>query len=90
MTTFTSAAPSHVTATRVIRRRGFSALELLIVCAILEDGNNNDRVDDGERVTYAALGNGSRGLSHVEQGARERLARRVLKRARLHRSITFR
>ncbi|HSU93039.1 MAG TPA: hypothetical protein VLI43_04985 [Gemmatimonadaceae bacterium] len=49
MTTFTSAAPSHVTATRVIRRRGFSALELLIVCAILEDGNNNDRVDDDWR-----------------------------------------
>ncbi len=115
MTTLPSAAPSHVTAARVVRRRGFSALELLIVCAIvgifatlayprvnftqfqvdsgartvrfalqdaerlavtrqydvvvsfdvvnnrlriLEDGNNNDRVDSGERVTYAALGNG--------------------------------
>jgi prepilin-type N-terminal cleavage/methylation domain-containing protein len=115
MTLFTSASPSHVTAPRFIRRRGFSAIELLIVCAIvgifatlayprvnftqfqvdsgartvrvalqnaerlavtrqydvvvsfdtvgkrlriLEDGNNNDAVDNGERVTYAALEDG--------------------------------
>jgi prepilin-type N-terminal cleavage/methylation domain-containing protein len=115
MTTFASAAPSHVTAPREFRRRGFSAIELLIVCAIvgifatlayprvnftqfqvdsgartvrvvlqnaerlavtrqydvvvsfdvvnrrlriLEDGNNNDLVDNNERVTYAALENG--------------------------------
>jgi prepilin-type N-terminal cleavage/methylation domain-containing protein len=110
-----NATPSHVTATRPIRRGGFSAIELLIVCAIvgifatlayprvnftqfqvdsgartvrvalqnaerlavtrqydvvvsfdiplkrlriLEDGNNNDAVDNGERVTYAALEDG--------------------------------
>jgi prepilin-type N-terminal cleavage/methylation domain-containing protein len=104
-----------VTAPRSTRRRGFSAIELLIVCAIvgifatlayprvnftqfqvdsgartirvalqnaerlavtrqydvvvsfdatrkrvriLEDGNNNDIVDNGERVTYAALEDG--------------------------------
>jgi prepilin-type N-terminal cleavage/methylation domain-containing protein len=115
MTSFTSASPSHVTAPRSVRRRGFSAIELLIVCAIvgifatlayprvnftqfqvdsgartvrvalqnaerlavtrqydvvvsfdvtnkrlriLEDGNNNDAVDNGERVTYAALEDG--------------------------------
>jgi prepilin-type N-terminal cleavage/methylation domain-containing protein len=115
MTLFTSASPSHVTAPRPVRRRGFSAVELLIVCAIvgifatlayprvnftqfqvdsgartvrvalqnaerlavtrqydvvvsfdvtnkrlriLEDGNNNDAVDNGERVTYAALEDG--------------------------------
>jgi prepilin-type N-terminal cleavage/methylation domain-containing protein len=115
MTLFTSASPSHVTAPRSLRRRGFSAIELLIVCAIvgifatlayprvnftqfqvdsgartvrvalqnaerlavtrqydvvvsfdvanrrlriLEDGNNNDVVDNGERVTYAALEDG--------------------------------
>lgn len=115
MTLFISASPSHVTAPRSIRRRGFSAVELLIVCAIvgifatlayprvnftqfqvdsgartvrvalqnaerlavtrqydvvvsfdvtnkrvrvLEDGNNNDVVDNGERVTYAALEDG--------------------------------
>jgi prepilin-type N-terminal cleavage/methylation domain-containing protein len=115
MTPFTSASPSHVTAPRSVRRRGFSAIELLIVCAIvgifatlayprvnftqfqvdsgartvrvalqnaerlavtrqydvvvsfdvtnkrlriLEDGNNNDVVDNGERVTYAALEDG--------------------------------
>jgi prepilin-type N-terminal cleavage/methylation domain-containing protein len=115
MTLFTSASPSHVTAPRSVRRRGFSAVELLIVCAIvgifatlayprvnftqfqvdsgartvrvalqnaerlavtrqydvvvsfdvtnkrlriLEDGNNNDAVDNGERVTYAALEDG--------------------------------
>ncbi|MBK5187067.1 MAG: prepilin-type N-terminal cleavage/methylation domain-containing protein [Gemmatimonadaceae bacterium] len=107
--------PRHVTAPGSARRRGFSALELLIVCAIvgifatlayprvnftqfqvdsgartvrvalqnaerlavtrqydvvvsfdqinrrlriLEDGNNNDVVDNGERVTYAALEDG--------------------------------
>jgi prepilin-type N-terminal cleavage/methylation domain-containing protein len=115
MTTFTSASPSHVTASRSSRRPGFSAVELLIVCAIVgifatlayprvnftqfqvdsgartvrvslqnaerlavtrqydvvvsfdvankririvEDGNNNDIVDNGERVTYAALEDG--------------------------------
>jgi prepilin-type N-terminal cleavage/methylation domain-containing protein len=115
MTLFTSASPSNVTAPRSIRRSGFSAVELLIVCAIvgifatlayprvnftqfqvdsgartvrvalqnaerlavtrqydvvvsfdvtnkrlriLEDGNNNDAVDNGERVTYAALEDG--------------------------------
>jgi prepilin-type N-terminal cleavage/methylation domain-containing protein len=115
MTPFTSASPSNVTAPRSIRRRGFSAVELLIVCAIvgifatlayprvnftqfqvdsgartvrvalqnaerlavtrqydvvvsfdvtnkrlrvLEDGNNNDVVDNGERITYAALEDG--------------------------------
>jgi prepilin-type N-terminal cleavage/methylation domain-containing protein len=115
MTLFTSASPSHVTAPRRVRRSGFSAVELLIVCAIvgifatlayprvnftqfqvdsgartvrvalqnaerlavtrqydvvvsfdvtnkrlriLEDGNNNDAVDNGERVTYAALEDG--------------------------------
>jgi prepilin-type N-terminal cleavage/methylation domain-containing protein len=115
MTTLTSATPSHVTAPRVSRRLGFSAIELLIVCAIvgifatlayprvnftqfqvdsgartvrvalqnaerlavtrqydvvvsfdvinrrlriLEDGNNNDLVDNNERVTYAALEDG--------------------------------
>jgi prepilin-type N-terminal cleavage/methylation domain-containing protein len=115
MTTLTSAAPSHVTAPRVSHRLGFSAIELLIVCAIvgifatlayprvnftqfqvdsgartvrvalqnaerlavtrqydvvvsfdvinrrlriLEDGNNNDLVDNNERVTYAALEDG--------------------------------
>ena len=115
MTSFTSASTSHVTASRSRRRRGFSAVELLIVCAIVgifatlayprvnftqfqvdsgartvrvslqnaerlavtrqydvvvsfdvpnkririvEDGNNNDIVDNGERVTYAALEDG--------------------------------
>jgi prepilin-type N-terminal cleavage/methylation domain-containing protein len=115
MTTFTKASPSHVTAPRSSRRKGFSAVELLIVCAIVgifatlayprvnftqfqvdsgartirvalqnaerlavtrqydvvvsfdvankrlrivEDGNNNDIVDAGERVTYAALEDG--------------------------------
>jgi prepilin-type N-terminal cleavage/methylation domain-containing protein len=115
MTLLTSESPSHVTASRSIRRRGFSAVELLIVCAIvgifatlayprvnftqfqvdsgartvrvalqnaerlavtrqydvvvsfdtvnkrlriLEDGNNNDAVDNGERITYAALEDG--------------------------------
>jgi prepilin-type N-terminal cleavage/methylation domain-containing protein len=115
MTSFASALPSHVTAPRSSRKRGFSAVELLIVCAIvgifatlayprvnftqfqvdsgartvrvalqnaerlavtrqydvvvsfdvankrvrvLEDGNNNDAVDNGERVTYAALEDG--------------------------------
>jgi prepilin-type N-terminal cleavage/methylation domain-containing protein len=115
MTIFTSAPPSHVTASGSAGRRGFSAIELLIVCAIvgifatlayprvnftqfqvdsgartvrvslqnaerlavtrqydvvvsfdvvnrrlriLEDGNNNDVVDNGERVTYAALEDG--------------------------------
>jgi prepilin-type N-terminal cleavage/methylation domain-containing protein len=115
MTLFTSASPSNVTAPRSIRRSGFSAVELLIVCAIvgifatlayprvnftqfqvdsgartvrvalqnaerlavtrqydvvvsfdvtnkrlrvLEDGNNNDVVDNGERITYAALEDG--------------------------------
>jgi prepilin-type N-terminal cleavage/methylation domain-containing protein len=115
MTLFTSASPSNVTAPRSIRRSGFSAVELLIVCAIvgifatlayprvnftqfqvdsgartvrvalqnaerlavtrqydvvvsfdvtnkrlriLEDGNNNDVVDNDERVTYAALEDG--------------------------------
>ena len=115
MTLFTSASPNHVTVTGSARRRGFSAVELLIVCAIvgifatlayprvnftqfqvdsgartvrvalqnaerlavtrqydvvvsfdqtnkrlriLEDGNNNDAVDNGERVTYAALEDG--------------------------------
>jgi prepilin-type N-terminal cleavage/methylation domain-containing protein len=115
MTLFTSASPSHVTAPRRVRRSGFSAVELLIVCAIvgifatlayprvnftqfqvdsgartvrvalqnaerlavtrqydvvvsfdvtnkrlriLEDGNNNDAVDNGERVTYSALEDG--------------------------------
>jgi prepilin-type N-terminal cleavage/methylation domain-containing protein len=115
MTPFPSASPSYVTAPRSIRKRGFSAVELLIVCAIvgifatlayprvnftqfqvdsgartvrvalqnaerlavtrqydvvvsfdvtnkrvriLEDGNNNDVVDNGERVTYAALEDG--------------------------------
>jgi prepilin-type N-terminal cleavage/methylation domain-containing protein len=115
MTPFSSAPPSHVTAPRSIRRNGFSAIELLIVCAIvgifatlayprvnfthfqvdsgartvrvalqnaerlamtrqhdvvvsfdltnkrlrvLEDRNNNDAVDNGERVTYSALENG--------------------------------
>jgi prepilin-type N-terminal cleavage/methylation domain-containing protein len=115
MTTLTSATPSHVTASRISRRLGFSAIELLIVCAIvgifatlayprvnftqfqvdsgartvrvalqnaerlavtrqydvvvsfdvinrrlriLEDGNNNDLVDNNERVTYAALEDG--------------------------------
>lgn len=115
MTTFASAAPRRVTEPRVVHPRGFSAVELIIVCAIvgifatlayprvnftqfqvdsgartvrvalqnaerlavtrqhdvvvsfdvvnrrlriLEDGNNNDRVDKGERVTYAALENG--------------------------------
>jgi prepilin-type N-terminal cleavage/methylation domain-containing protein len=115
MTLFTSASPSHVTAPRSSAKRGFSAVELLIVCAIvgifatlayprvnftqfqvdsgartirvalqnaerlavtrqydvvvsfdqsnkrvriLEDGNNNDVVDGGERVTYAALEDG--------------------------------
>jgi prepilin-type N-terminal cleavage/methylation domain-containing protein len=115
MTLFTRQSPSHVTARRSIRRRGFSAVELLIVCAIvgifatlayprvnftqfqvdsgartvrvalqnaerlavtrqydvvvsfdtvnkrvriLEDGNNNDVVDNGERITYAALEDG--------------------------------
>jgi prepilin-type N-terminal cleavage/methylation domain-containing protein len=115
MTPFTSASPSHVTAPCSVRRGGFSAIELLIVCAIvgifatlayprvnftqfqvdsgartvrvalqnaerlavtrqydvvvsfdvtnkrlriLEDGNNNDVVDNGERVTYAALEDG--------------------------------
>jgi len=115
MTLFTSAIPNYVTAQRPVRKRGFSAIELLIVCAIvgifatlayprvnftqfqvdsgartirvalqnaerlavtrqydvvvsfdqsnkrvriLEDGNNNDVVDGGERVTYAALEDG--------------------------------
>ena len=115
MTLLTSASPSHVTAPRPARKRGFSAIELLIVCAIvgifatlayprvnftqfqvdsgartirvalqnaerlavtrqfdvvvsfdatnkririLEDGNNNDAVDAGERITYAALEDG--------------------------------
>ena len=115
MTTFASASPRHVTASRSSRRSGFSAVELLIVCAIVgifatlayprvnftqfqvdsgartvrvslqnaerlavtrqydvvvsfdvpnkrirvvEDGNNNDVVDNGERVTYAALEDG--------------------------------
>ena len=115
MTLFTSASPKNVTATGSARRRGFSAVEMLIVCAIvgifatlayprvnftqfqvdsgartirvalqnaerlavtrqydvvvsfdvankrvriLEDGNNNDAVDNGERVTYAALEDG--------------------------------
>jgi prepilin-type N-terminal cleavage/methylation domain-containing protein len=115
MTLLTNAPPSHVTAPRSIRRDGFSAVELLIVCAIvgifatlayprvnftqfqvdsgartvrlalqnagrlavtrqhdvvvsfdltntrlrtLEDRNNNDAVDNGERVTYAALEHG--------------------------------
>jgi prepilin-type N-terminal cleavage/methylation domain-containing protein len=115
MTTFTDASPSHVTAPRSSPRKGFSAIELLIVCAIVgifatlayprvnftqfqvdsgartvrvalqnaerlavtrqydvvvsfdvankrvrivEDGNNNDIVDAGERVTYAALEDG--------------------------------
>ena len=115
MTTCTSASPSRVTVSRSSRRRGFSAVELLIVCAIVgifatlayprvnftqfqvdsgartvrvslqnaerlavtrqydvvvsfdvpnrririvEDGNNNDIVDAGERVTYAALEDG--------------------------------
>jgi prepilin-type N-terminal cleavage/methylation domain-containing protein len=115
MTLFARTSPSHVTAPRSVRKRGFSAIELLIVCAIvgifatlayprvnftqfqvdsgartvrvalqnaerlavtrqydvvvsfdatnrrvriLEDGNNNDAVDNGERVTYAALEDG--------------------------------
>ena len=115
MTIFASASPTHVTVPRSASRRGFSAVELLIVCAIvgifatlayprvnftqfqvdsgartvrvslqnaerlavtrkydvvvsfdvvnrrlriLEDGNNNDVVDNGERVTYAALKDG--------------------------------
>lgn len=115
MTIFTTTSPSHVTAPRSSRRNGFSAVELLIVCAIVgifatlayprvnftqfqvdsgartvrvalqnaqrlavtrqydvvvsfdvpnrririvEDGNNNDIVDAGERVTYAALEDG--------------------------------
>ena len=115
MTTFANASPSNVTAPRSSRRNGFSAVELLIVCAIVgifatlayprvnftqfqvdsgartvrvslqnaerlavtrqydvvvsfdvankririvEDGNNNDIVDVGERVTYAALEDG--------------------------------
>ena len=115
MTTCTHSSPNHVTAPRASRRRGFSAVELLIVCAIVgifatlayprvnftqfqadsgartvrvslqnaerlavtrqydvvvsfdvpnrririvEDGNNNDIVDAGERVTYAALEDG--------------------------------
>ena len=115
MTLFTSASPNHVTAPASVTRRGFSAIELLIVCAIvgifatlayprvnftqfqvdsgartvrvalqnaerlavtrqydvvvsfdqtgkrlriLEDGNNNDAVDGGERVTYAPLEDG--------------------------------
>ncbi len=115
MRSLTSPSTSHVTARRSIRRPGFSAVELLIVCAIVgifatlayprvnftqfqvdsgartvrvalqnaerlavtrqydvvvsfdtvnkririvEDGNNNDLVDNGERVTYAALEDG--------------------------------
>lgn len=115
MRKFASASPNHVTAPRPRSRRGFSVVELLIVCAIvgifatlayprvnftqfqvdsgarsvrvslqnaerlavtrkydvvvsfdvinrrlriLEDGNNNDVVDKGERVTYAAFENG--------------------------------
>jgi prepilin-type N-terminal cleavage/methylation domain-containing protein len=115
MTSFTNASPKDVTAPRSSRRKGFSAIELLIVCAIVgifatlayprvnftqfqvdsgartirvalqnaerlavtrqydvvvsfdvpnkrvrivEDGNNNDIVDGGERVTYAALEDG--------------------------------
>jgi prepilin-type N-terminal cleavage/methylation domain-containing protein len=115
MTFFTSVSPSRVTARPSALRRGFSAVELLIVCAIvgifatlayprvnftqfqvdsgartirvalqnaerlavtrqydvvvsfdqtnkrvriLEDGNNNDAVDNGERVTYAVLEDG--------------------------------
>lgn len=132
MTKFARASPSHVTAPRSRSRRGFSVVELLIVCAIvgifvtlayprvnftqfqvdsgarsvrvslqnaerlavtrkydvvvsfdvinrrlriLEDGNNNDVVDKGERVTYAALENGVRfktppaGLSGPVAGA---------------------
>lgn len=115
MNLYSSASPSRVTARRSPLRRGFSAVELLIVCAIvgifatlayprvnftqfqvdsgartirvalqnaerlavtrqydvvvsfdtsskrmriLEDGNNNDVVDAGERVTYAGLEDG--------------------------------
>jgi len=115
MTLFTRTSPNHVTAPRPIRKRGFSVIELLIVCAIvgifatiayprvnfsqfqvdsgtrtirvalqnaerlavtrkydvvvsfdvnrkrlrvLEDINNNGVVDNGERVTYAALEDG--------------------------------
>ena len=115
MTLFPSSSPNRVTAPRSTARRGFSAVELLIVCAIvgifatlayprvnftqfqvdsgartirvalqnaerlavtrqydvvvsfdlankrvriLEDGNNDDAVDNGERVTYAALEDG--------------------------------
>jgi prepilin-type N-terminal cleavage/methylation domain-containing protein len=115
MTPLTATSPSDVTAARPIRRRGFSVIELLIVCAIvgifatlayprvnftqfqvdggarvvrvtlqnaerlavtrqydvvvsfdvtrkrlriLEDGNNNDAVDNGERVAYTALEDG--------------------------------
>ncbi|MEP7067198.1 MAG: GspH/FimT family pseudopilin [Gemmatimonadota bacterium] len=115
MTLFTTDSPSNVTAPPSSRRPGFSAVELLIVCAIvgiiatlayprvnftqfqvdsgartvrvalqnaerlavtrqydvvvsfdvtnkrlrvLEDGNNNDAVDNGERVTFAALEDG--------------------------------
>ena len=115
MTIFCTASPNCVTAPPITRRPGFSAVELLIVCAIvgifatlayprvsftqyqmdsgartvrvalqnaerlavtrkhdvvvsfdeanrrlriLEDGNDNDLVDNGERVTYAALENG--------------------------------
>jgi prepilin-type N-terminal cleavage/methylation domain-containing protein len=115
MTFSTSATTSDVTAPLSFRRRGFSAIELLLVCAIvgifatlayprvnftqfqvdsgartvrvalqnaerlavtrrydvvvsfdqinkrlriLEDGNNNDAVDNGERVTYVPLEDG--------------------------------
>jgi prepilin-type N-terminal cleavage/methylation domain-containing protein len=115
MTFSNSATTSDVTAPLSFRRRGFSAIELLLVCAIvgifatlayprvnftefqvdsgartvrvalqnaerlavtrrydvvvsfdqinrrlriLEDGNNNDAVDNGERVTYVPLEDG--------------------------------